>query len=303
MRYIIYKITNLINGKIYIGKHRCKKLDDSYFGSGSVLQDAIRQYGKENFIFHLEFELHNQEEMDLLERYVVIREFVESRNNYNVSIGGPNCILYGENAPFFGHHHTEESKRLLSESHKGWKMSEEQKEQIRQTLKQKYIDHPELRDAQKFTEGKVVVNKDGKNYFMKENEIPYNEGYVRGSHTKKIKEPKTLLSKEQKRERFKKRNELYRKRKWYNSGKEERWLLPEEVTDGYVLGRLKGINVGRKFSEGTKLKMKLSHTGKTSSNKGQIFITNGIENKYIDSNLPIPKGWKRGITRNKNKGK
>ena len=49
--------------------------------------------------------------------------------------------------------------------------------------------------------------------------------------------------------------------------------------------------------------MKLSHTGKPSTNKGQIFITNGIENKYINSNLPIPKGWKRGMTRNKKKGK
>lgn len=57
MRFIIYKITNLINRKIYIGKHKCKYLDDGYFGSGYALETAIKKYGKENFVFHLEFEL------------------------------------------------------------------------------------------------------------------------------------------------------------------------------------------------------------------------------------------------------
>lgn len=30
---------------------------------------------------------------------------------------------------------------------------------------------------------------------------------------------------------------------------------------------------------------------------GKIRITDGVENKIIDSNLPIPDGWNRGITR------
>jgi len=43
----IYKTTNLINGKIYIGqsfKHNCK-----YLGSGIFLKRAIKKYGIENF--------------------------------------------------------------------------------------------------------------------------------------------------------------------------------------------------------------------------------------------------------------
>ena len=43
----IYKITNLINGKIYIGQDSNDRLD--YFGSGLLIKRAIKKYGKENF--------------------------------------------------------------------------------------------------------------------------------------------------------------------------------------------------------------------------------------------------------------
>ena len=44
---IIYKTTNLINGKIYIGKDKYN--NPNYFGSGKILKQAILKYGKENF--------------------------------------------------------------------------------------------------------------------------------------------------------------------------------------------------------------------------------------------------------------
>ena len=88
--YIIYKITNLINGKIYIGKHRCNDLDDGYFGSGKILWLAINKYGLENFVFHLEIDLKNEKEMDLLEEMVVNKEFLARDDVYNLSRGGIN---------------------------------------------------------------------------------------------------------------------------------------------------------------------------------------------------------------------
>lgn len=47
----IYKTTNLINNKIYIGQHKVKeeKIDNSYYGSGKLIIQAIKKYGKENF--------------------------------------------------------------------------------------------------------------------------------------------------------------------------------------------------------------------------------------------------------------
>ncbi len=45
---IIYKTTNTCNGKIYIGKD--KHNDPTYLGSGVILSQAIKKYGKENFL-------------------------------------------------------------------------------------------------------------------------------------------------------------------------------------------------------------------------------------------------------------
>ena len=44
---VIYKTTNLLNGKIYIGKD--KRNDRKYLGSGKILRQAVSKYGLRNF--------------------------------------------------------------------------------------------------------------------------------------------------------------------------------------------------------------------------------------------------------------
>lgn len=84
MYYIIYKITNKLDGKFYIGKHKTKDLADGYMGSGKLIKRAIEKHGKENFektiihIFETEAEMNEAEK-----RLVVLGE-----GSYNLCPGG-----------------------------------------------------------------------------------------------------------------------------------------------------------------------------------------------------------------------
>lgn len=86
--YILYQTTNLVNGKIYIGKHETDNLDDGYMGSGYLLKKAIKKYGIENFTFRVLIFLHNREELNLLEESVVTQEFCARKDTYNINTGG-----------------------------------------------------------------------------------------------------------------------------------------------------------------------------------------------------------------------
>jgi hypothetical protein len=96
--FLIYKITNLINNKIYIGQHVTTNIDDSYMGSGDHIKNAIKKYGLENFKKEIIAECSSFEEMNELEKKLVNHEFVQNPNTYNHSIGGSygwkNCLKY-----------------------------------------------------------------------------------------------------------------------------------------------------------------------------------------------------------------
>lgn len=134
---IVYKISNTINNKIYIGitkktlKQRWSRHGFAKSSKNMAITYAILKYGKENFIAEEICSALNIESLKKLEIY-----FIEYYTNigfelYNVKKGGnynPQTAeetkkklseigktLIGNKNPFYGKKHTEETKKILSE--------------------------------------------------------------------------------------------------------------------------------------------------------------------------------------------
>ena len=88
MFYTIYKTINLINGKVYIGKHETENQNDNYLGSGNNIKRALNKYGKENFKKEILFIFDTEDEMNAKEAELVTEEFVLEDTNYNICPGG-----------------------------------------------------------------------------------------------------------------------------------------------------------------------------------------------------------------------
>jgi len=136
MKYFtIYKITNTINDKEYIGCHITEKLDDGYMGSGKWLKRAIEKYGVENFKKDILFIFDNREDMLAKERELVNEEYVLREDTYNLTLGG--------GVGWF-HIHTPEGRKQQKElSLERWDAphffaSDYAKTTVRNTLEEKY---------------------------------------------------------------------------------------------------------------------------------------------------------------------
>jgi group I intron endonuclease len=88
MFHIIYKTTNLVNGKYYYGVHSTKDINDDYLGSGSKLKNAIKKYGKENFSKEIIAVFSERKDALLKEKEIVNISLVISEECYNLTEGG-----------------------------------------------------------------------------------------------------------------------------------------------------------------------------------------------------------------------
>ena len=274
----------------------CNRLNDTYFGSGKALKKDIEKYGKENFIFTLEIDLKNKEEMNLLEEMVVNKDFLARPDVYNIAKGGVDGpCMYGNKNPFYGKTHSEEIRKQVSLRFKGKKLSESHRLHIKESINKLFNEHPEILGKFATRKGKRKCQniKTGEIRFFKVNEIPED--------FKIYEKPVKRMTDEQRKEFKRKCSEKSKNSKWFNNGVNEIFCPIKNKPDGYFPGRLPTTNVGRIFSEETKLKMRNKKIGKSSNTKGKIAITDGIKNRYISKDDPIPARWKRGFSRRREK--
>lgn len=98
-KYTIYQITNILDKKIYIGKHQTCNLNDGYMGSGKLLKRAQHKYGLENFEKQILHIYDTEEEMNAKEAELVTEEFCCREDTYNICVGGKGGFSYINSNP------------------------------------------------------------------------------------------------------------------------------------------------------------------------------------------------------------
>jgi len=107
--HYVYKITNNINGKYYVGKHSTNYLEDGYFGSGILIKHAVKKYGHCSFIKDI-LSFHKTNDECLVEESLIVnKDFIADENTYNLQIGGCGSV------------HSIETKQKMSNTRKGQK--------------------------------------------------------------------------------------------------------------------------------------------------------------------------------------
>jgi hypothetical protein len=88
MFHFVYCTENIQSGKIYVGKHSTKNIDDGYLGSGKLLKEAIQSEGFQNFHRHILMMCDSEDHAFEVERFIVDDDFVKDENTYNQIKGG-----------------------------------------------------------------------------------------------------------------------------------------------------------------------------------------------------------------------
>lgn len=253
----IYKTTNLINNKIYIGQHKSSKfLFDKYLGSGILIKEAINKYGKENFIIDKIDEADSEEELNKKEIYWI--DFYNSRNSnigYNIASGG----AFGDSGYHLGMLNKIQSnhqKQVVSDYMKNRYISEETRKKMSISAKARTANRKTINNKHWVynEKHKLPINKEDIDYYL-------SIGYKLGSpHSDYVREKIKLK---------------YKNGTYINKDNVIKFIplkdLPYYQSIGFVLGKGNYSEVaGKNISK---------------AKKNAIAITDGIKTKFIQPDL------------------
>lgn len=131
----IYRTTNLVNNKVYIGKSE-KSYNEKYLGSGKLLWKAIKKYGSHNFKNELLESCDSIEKLNKREKFW-IKKYL--KNSYNLAEGGTG----GWTTKYYSTSQLQKLKNKLSKSLKGRKVSDSCKNILSLKNKNKFFGNKE----------------------------------------------------------------------------------------------------------------------------------------------------------------
>lgn len=86
--HFIYKTTNLLSGKYYIGMHSTDDLNDGYLGSGTRLRYSINKHGVENHVREILEFVDSRAELKKREKEIVSLDEIAKEECMNLTVGG-----------------------------------------------------------------------------------------------------------------------------------------------------------------------------------------------------------------------
>lgn len=201
---IIYKATNSINKKSYIGQTtrdiftRMKRhLADTKKGSSTYFHNSIRKYGIDNFSWHVLCQCDTKEEMDEMEFHYIkqYNTFVyPDKSGYNMTLGGDGTQLFGDKNGMYGKNHSKSSIEKMSDNRKGLTAGDKNPSAV---MSGSYLitfpdgHKEEIQNLRKWSRDNGLDNRHGRFYDMcngRRNK-PYN-GYwcerLKHSHQRKV---------------------------------------------------------------------------------------------------------------------
>jgi group I intron endonuclease len=261
---IIYKATNLINGKCYVGK-TTKTLEERIKGHFDIVRykkpsyyfhKALLKYGDENFKWEILCSCDDELLLNIRETMKIIVEHSHvSENGYNMTWGGEGVS---------GYKFTDNQKKKMSESHKGqipWMSGRKHTEETRRKIKEAVNrNRKEISD-----ETRLKLSKSSKGRKHSDETKRKISEYRKGKK----------LSEETRKKISESNKDLLKGDKHFNYGKhlsEETRKKISESNKGHVITdetrlKLSKSSKGRKHSDETKRKISKANKGKKHSDE------------------------------------